>query len=194
MSAYGDDNSPGGRRPYATGRPSTGGHHQLVPMAMAIPGSQRRQEVPPPLPPPRYADVERDNRPADSQSPRWRWDSDGSFGKSRPSASSAQESFPKSWTRSRDDDSASYLSDNRRRQSDNDAMRFRKDPRYDASSRFDEGYHSMSLGLPSMSSQSVFLLFNRCSLTEDGEDCQPDRPVPPVNACLVHLFPSARFL
>lgn len=156
MSAFGDSDPRGGRRPRSTGRPSTGAHHQHVPMAMAIPGSQRRQEAPPPLPPPRYADVDMDNDTAGSQRPRWRWDSEGSFGKSRSKAP-ALESFPETWGRSRDDDEASCLADNRRRQSDNDAMRFAKDPRYDASARFDEGYHSMSVGLPSMSSQSVSL-------------------------------------
>ncbi len=156
MSAYGDDDPPGGRPPRSTGRPSTGGHHQLLPMGVAIPGRQRPSDPPPPLPPPRHVDVDMDTFAAGSQSPRWQWDSEGSFGKSRGSAPGL-DGFPKNWARGRKDDGASSLSDNRRRQSDNDAIGFGKDPRYDSSTRFDEGYHSMSIGLPPLSSQSVSL-------------------------------------
>ena len=157
MSAYGDERPLGERRLHPSDRPSPGGHRQPVPMARAIPGRQRREEPPPPLPPPRHVDVDMNNSGAGSQSPHWRWDSDGSFGRSRDSApSSAHEDFPKTWARSGNKASGNpTVSDNRRRQSDNETLRFGKDPRYDASTRFDEGYHSMSVGLPSMSSQSV---------------------------------------
>ena len=152
MSAYGPDSSLGGRRPHTTGRqPSNGGHHQLAPMAIAIPGTQRRQEVPPPLPPPRYPDLmDEDDFAAVSQGPTWQWDREGSFGNSRGS-SLAVNNFPPSWGRRGEDDRAPSQPDYRRRQSDNDAIRSPRDPRYNLSCKFDEGYHSMSVGTPSMS-------------------------------------------
>ena len=148
MSAYGHDGSPGGRPPHTAGRQSsTGGHHQLAPMGMPIPGSQRRQEVPPPLPPPRHPDMD-DFAPV-SQVPRWQWEFEGSFGKSRTSSQKI-EHFPKNWDQSFEEDRDPSQPDYRRRQNDNGAIESSRDPRYNLSLKFDEGYHSMSVGGPQL--------------------------------------------
>ena len=159
MNVHDHDGLPGRPRPFNSGRSSTGGSHSHSILGpMAIPGSQRGLVVPPPLPPPIHVNV--DDYAAGS-SPRWnhpRWAGDSqsepTLGKPKgPSSASALESFPKSWGRSMLENRAPEQPDYRRRESD--SVRSPMHPRYDPSSRLDEGYYSLSVGPNCVNQQSV---------------------------------------
>ena len=133
------------------GRPARSSREQG---GMGIPNA-RIDDVPPPLPPPRYI-----NDFAAGGDPGWQWGNtpsrSGGFGKSGGSVSPGS-SLHGNWDQRMGDDGCSDRPEYARHRSSNMTVRSRpgSDRRHDFSSRFvDEGYHSLSGS--SIANQSVY--------------------------------------
>ena len=133
------------------GRPARSSREQG---GMGIPNA-RIDDVPPPLPPPRYI-----NDFAAGGDPGWQWGNtpsrSGGFGKSGGSVSPGS-SLQGNWDQRMGNDGHSERPEYARQGSSNSIVRSRpgSDRRHDFSSRFiDEGYHSLSGS--SLANQSVY--------------------------------------
>ena len=133
------------------GRPARSSREQG---GMGIPNA-RIDDVPPPLPPPRYI-----NDFAAGGDPGWQWGNtpsrSGGFGKSGGSVSPGS-SLQGNWDQRMGNDGHSERPEYARQGSSNSIVRSRPDSdrRHDFSSRFiDEGYHSLSGS--SLANQSVY--------------------------------------
>ena len=132
------------------------------PMAMQVPNSIR-QEVPPPLPPPRYvSDVHPDYDEGRSRG----YGSSGGRRVEHREPSGVGLSFPKNWASSGASMDGRRLPERldcgRRNDSITSLNSYRSltdsDRRYDASGQQDEGYYSLSIR-SQLTQQSVFALF-----------------------------------
>lgn len=132
-----------GRTPGWTSQPS-------LPTPMAVPGYDRRRNVPPALPPPKYLH----NLDPASDDPGWNYAHPRAVEPTRfrePSAVVPSQ-FPKSWGRDSMADDGRIQ--DRRRQSSNSTVRSLTDSERRYDSRTDEGYYSLSSST-SLNPQSV---------------------------------------
>ena len=153
---HGDDH-PSPRRRSDTGRSSGWNHWPSSQTPMAIPGTIRGHEPPPPLPPPRNM-----QGLATGRDPGWDFKNaqrNGGFRKHRGSTDFPSQ-LPQSWRDRMEEEIAPDQIDFRRRQSSTSTVRSQTDSERRFDSRIDEGYHSLSganTGYVQVASSVVFL-------------------------------------